>query len=132
MLPSIENGPAGLMAAWRASGGCTLEAAPAGARGDDGLTASPQTLFLPCNGDDGLTAARPAATPSCLFGDDGLAANRVTSPAGGCPPFADDGLLAGGTPTRPPECWGVALIEDDGLSASNASPTYPGFCWDRR
>ncbi len=93
MHPSIETGPAALMAAWRASGGC----APEAAAGEAG-------------------------------GDDGLAASRVTSPAGGCPPFADDGLMAGNA-TRPPECWGVALIGDDGLSAANVSPTYPGFCW---
>ena len=107
---------AGLMAAWRATGG-VFEAPPAAAE-----TA----------GDDGLQAGRPTASPSCLYGDDGLRANRVTSRAGGCPPFADDGLAAGGSPTRPPECWGVAMIEDDGMAASNASPTYPGFCWDRR
>lgn len=129
-ISTAANG--GLMAQWLATGGA-LEAPTgeaAGTAGDDGLaatttqppvchwvdeglSASPQTLFLPCNGDDGL------------------AANRVTSPAGGCPPFADDGLLAGNV-SRPPQCWGVAMIEDDGLSASNVSPTYPGFCWDRR
>ncbi|WP_316979874.1 hypothetical protein [Shumkonia mesophila] len=113
--PVPNNAAADPMAAWRANGGA-FEAppAPAGAAGDDGLMASPVTIFVPCHGDDGLTA------------------NRVTSPAGGCPPFADDGLAAGGSPTRPPECWGVAVIEDDGLAASAASPTYPGFCWGPR
>lgn len=151
MNTSMRNtAPADLMAAWRATGGA-FEAPmgeAAGARGDDGLAAVVPSMSWICRSrDDGLTASPITIFVPCN-GDDGLTAHQVTSRAGGCPPFADDGLFAGGSPTRPPECWGVAMIEDDGLaaaqtnyycrdadeglSASNVSPTYPGFCWDRR
>lgn len=65
----------------------------------------PMAHWRATGGASEATTGEAAATAA----DDGLTANRVTSPAGGCPPFADDGL-----------------------TAASASPTYPGFCWDRR
>lgn len=109
----IQGGHGGLMAQWRASGGTGKSSFAGGAPatpgeglaahqptsraggcppfGDDGLKACVTAAGRPgCEVDDGLLAGLPGPIQGC-GADEGLAASRVTSPAGGCPPFAEEG-----------------------------------------
>ncbi len=91
----IQGGHGERMARWRATGGAdqglaahrpTLTAGGCPPFGDDGLKACVTAAGRPgCEVEDGLRAAMTSLIQGCLA-DDGLAASRVTSPAGGCPP----------------------------------------------
>ena len=116
-MESTSSHEAGLMAAWRATGGAS-DAMRETAAEDEGMAAFGISRSVLYCGDDGLAATQYSDPYRCNI-DDGLVARAPSFGGNDC--RADDGLEAGGHYTS----FGC-LLNDDGLQA-----TGPTQSWNR-
>jgi hypothetical protein len=116
IMESTSRHEAGLMAAWRATGGAGGATREASGQ-DEGLAAFGLSRSVLYCGDDGLTATQYTDPYRCVT-DDGLAATARTA-AWHC--IEDDGLKAG--------TWSTPVSCGFHGPEAGAAPTIGAFCW---